>query len=218
VIREPYGVVAGILPFNWPPIHTGGKAAPALGAGNTIILRPGEQAPLAVLRIVEILQSVFPPGVISAIPAASPADPQALVSHPDVRKVSFTGSMKGGTAVSRTAAESITPLSLALGGTNAFIVFDEDLDIVVRIALDRGFFNQGEAYTAASRILVQAGIYNAFAAKLAGAVKRLKVGSGLDEGTNVGSLVTREQQRRGGVYRNRLERRRADSCSSPVIQ
>lgn len=196
VVYEPHGVVAAILPFNWPPIHVGGKVAPALAAGNTVILKPGEQAPLTVLRIVHIIEDVFPADVIQVIPAAGPVVPQSLVTHPFVRYVSFTGSTKAGKAVGKTAADSITPLSLELGGKNAFIVYDDaDLDQVVQNAIEGGFFNQGEACTAASRILCQQGIHDAFVAKLAAAVKRLKVGDGADKGTHVGPLVTQQQQK-----------------------
>ncbi|KIX03971.1 uncharacterized protein Z518_07524 [Rhinocladiella mackenziei CBS 650.93] len=201
VIREPYGVVAGILPFNWPPIHVGGKAAPALAAGNTVIIKPGEQAPLTVMRIVELLQQVLPSGVIQAIPAMGPDVPQALVRHPDVKKVSFTGSTGAGIAVSKLAAESITPVLLELGGKNAFIVFDDaDIDLAVRHAVDGGFFNQGEACTAASRVLVQAKVHDAFVAGMAAAVKRIKVGDGASDETHVGPLVTKVQKERVEEY------------------
>lgn len=164
VVHGPYGVVAGILPPNRPPVHVGGKAAPALAAGNTIILKPGKQALLTALRIVEILQ-VSPPDVIQAVP-------QRLVSHPDVKKVSFTGSTKAGAAVGKSAAETITRLSLELGGKNAILVFDDaDLNLAVRNALDGGFFNQREACTASSHLLVQKCTYNAFVNQLAGTVK-----------------------------------------------
>ncbi len=197
VIYEPHGVVVGILPFNWPPIHVGGKLGPALAAGNTVILKPAEQAPLTVLRIVDILQDVFPADVVQVIPAAGPVVPQALISHPDVRYISFTGSTGAGRAVSKTASETITPLSLELGGKNAFIVFDDaDVDLAVRNALDGAFFNQGEACTAASRILVQRGIHDAFISKMADGVRRIQVGNGVEKTTHVGPLVTKDQQQK----------------------
>ncbi|KAJ9641169.1 uncharacterized protein PV06_01027 [Exophiala oligosperma] len=201
VFREPYGVVAGIIPFNWPPIHVGGKSAPALAMGNTIIIKPGEQAPLTAMRIIEIAQEVLPTGVIQALPAVGTAVPQALVTHPDVRKVSFTGSTRGGAAVSKLAADSITPLSLELGGKNAMIIFDDaDVDLAVRNALDGGFFNQGEACTASSRILIQHGVHDEFVSKLGAAVKRLKVGHGANADTHVGPLVTQVHQQKVEEY------------------
>jgi acyl-CoA reductase-like NAD-dependent aldehyde dehydrogenase len=197
IVLEPYGVVGGIIPFNWPPIHTGGKVAPALAVGNTVVLKPGEQAPLTIMRIVELLQSVLPPDVLQVVPGAGPVAGQALAAHPLVRKISFTGSTKAGAAVARTAAGNITPLLLELGGKNAFIVFDDaDLDQAVRDALEGGYFNQGEACTAASRILVQRGVHDVFVRKLAAGVAKLRVGNGADPRTHVGPLVTKAQQQR----------------------
>ncbi|RVX65795.1 hypothetical protein B0A52_10326 [Exophiala mesophila] len=197
IVREPYGVVAGIIPFNWPPIHVGGKSAPALAAGNTVIIKPGDQAPLTAMRIIEILQEVLPKGVIQAIPSVGLDVPQALVTHPQVKKISFTGSTKAGAAVSKLAADGIKPLSLELGGKNALIVFDDaDLDLAVRCALDGAFFNQGEACTASSRLLIQSGIHDAFVNKMAAAVPRLKVGDGARPETHVGPLVSKVHQQR----------------------
>lgn len=141
VFHEPYGVCAGILPFNWPPIHTGGKLAPALAAGNTMILKPGEQAPLTVMKMVEIIQSVLPPNVVQLVPGLGPEVPQALITNPLVKMVSFTGSTAAGAAAAKTAANSITPVVLELGGKNAFIVFeDANFDHAVRDALEGAFF------------------------------------------------------------------------------
>lgn len=191
VIREPFGVVAAILPFNWPPIHFGGKGAPALATGNTIVFKPGDQAPLTVMRMVEIVSTVLPRGVIQAVPAAGVAVPQALVTHPKVKKITFTGSTRAGAAVSKLAAERVVPLSLELGGKNAMIVLeDADLELALRNAIDGGFFNQGEACTASSRILVHSSIHDEFVHRLALGVQRLKVGHGADEETHVGPLVT----------------------------
>ncbi|KIW24246.1 uncharacterized protein PV07_09974 [Cladophialophora immunda] len=195
--REPYGVVAGIIPFNWPPIHVGGKSAPALAMGNTIIIKPGEQAPLTALRIVELVAEVLPYGVIQAVPAIGIDVPQALVTHPNVRKVSFTGSTRAGAAVSKLAADSITPLSLELGGKNCLIVFeDADMDLAVRNIIDGGYFNQGEACTASSRVLAQRTVHDTLVAKLSKAVKRLVVGDGANEATHVGPLVTKVHQQK----------------------
>lgn len=156
VVLEPLGVVGGIIPFNWPPIHTGGKIAPALAVGNTVVLKPSEQAPLTIMHIVELLNTALPPDVLHAVPGFGSTAGQALVGHPLVRTVSFTGSTKAGAAVAKTAAGNITPVLLELGGKNAFIVFnDADADRAVRDALEGGYFNKGEACTAASRILVQ---------------------------------------------------------------
>ncbi|KAI0885512.1 dehydrogenase [Annulohypoxylon maeteangense] len=197
VVHEPFGVCVGILPFNWPSIHTGGKLGPALAAGNTFILKPGEQAPLTVIRIVEILEGILPKDVVQVVPGLGPEVPQALITHPLVKKVSFTGSTAAGAAVARTASDSITPVVLELGGKNALVVFeDADFDGAVRTALEGAFFNKGEACTATSRILVQREIYERFVTKLAAGVNQIRMGNGLDSKTHVGPQVSKAAQER----------------------
>jgi betaine-aldehyde dehydrogenase len=194
---EPYGVVGGILPFNWPPIHTAGKSAPALAVGNTVVLKPGEQAPLTVMRIVELMQEVLPADVIHAVPGAGPVAGKALASHPLVRKLSFTGASATGAAVLKLAADNLTPAFLELGGKNPLLIFeDADFDSAIRGVIEGAFYNQGEACTAASRILVQDSIHDRVVARLAEAVRRIKVGDGADPATHVGPMVTLQQQQR----------------------
>jgi acyl-CoA reductase-like NAD-dependent aldehyde dehydrogenase len=193
---EPFGVIAGIVPFNWPPIHTAGKTAPALAVGNAIVLKPPEQAPSVVLRMSELIQSVLPDDLVHVVPGAG-AVGAALAGHPLVGKVSFTGSPQTGSAVLRTAAENLTPALMELGGKNPLLVFDDaDLHEALLAAVDGGFFNQGEACTASSRILVHDKIFDEFATRLAGAVSRLRVGDGADPATEVGPLVTAAQRQR----------------------
>lgn len=198
---EPHGVVGGIIPFNWPPIHTGGKAAPALAVGNTVILKPAEQAPLVIMRIVELLNTILPPDVLHVVPGRGPSTGKALAAHPLVRKLSFTGSTLTGIAVLKSAADNLTPALVELGGKNPLVVFeDADLDRAVAGALDGAYFNQGEACTAASRLIVHGSIHDEFVARLADAVRRLKVGAGTDPATHVGPLVTRAHQQRVQEY------------------
>ena len=193
---EPFGVIAGIVPFNWPPIHTAGKTSPALAVGNAIVLKPPEQTPSAVLRMVELIQSVLPEDLVQVVPGAG-AVGAALAGHPLVGKVSFTGSPQTGSAVLRTAADNLTPTLMELGGKNPLLVFDDaDLHEALLAAIDGGFFNQGEACTASSRILVQDKIFAEFEGRLATAVSRLRVGDGADPATEVGPLVTAAQQKR----------------------
>ena len=124
---EPYGVVAAILPFNWPPIHFAKKCAPALAVGNTVVVKPGEQAPLTVLRLVELANQVLPPGVINAVGGIEAG--AALASHPQVERITFTGATATGRKVLRSAAENLTYTTVELGGKNALIVLeDADLD------------------------------------------------------------------------------------------
>lgn len=197
VFLEPYGVVAGILPFNWPPVHTAAKSAPALAVGNTVVLKPGEQAPLAVIRIVELLQTVLPSDVIHTICGLGPVTGQALASHPLVRKISFTGATKTGVAVLKNAAENVTPVILELGGKNPLVIFaDADLELAVASAIEGAFYNQGEACTAASRILVHRSIHDEVVSRMSDIVRRIRVGDGADPGIHVGPMVTRQQQKR----------------------
>ena len=195
IVYEPHGVCLAILPFNWPPVHTGGKLAPCLAAGNTMIVKPGEQAPLTVMRIVEILQSVFPPDIVQAIPALGPEVPQALIKHPLVKMVSLTGSATSGSKAAEAAAANITPTFLELGGKNAFVVFeDADFELVVRDSLEGGYFNKGECCTAASRIFVHKNIYPKFVERVTAAVKKMRAGDGFDETTHIGPIVSPERR------------------------
>ena len=193
---EPYGVIGGIVPFNWPPIHAAGKIAPALAVGNAIVVKPPEQTPSVVLRMVDLIAEVLPDDVVHVLPGGGPVG-AAIAGHPLVSKVSFTGSPMTGAAVMRTAAANLTPSLMELGGKNALLVFDDaDLDQALLAALDGGFFNQGEACTASSRLLLHESIHDEFVARLAGAVERLVVGDGADPATEVGPMVTRAQQER----------------------
>jgi acyl-CoA reductase-like NAD-dependent aldehyde dehydrogenase len=196
-VHEPYGVVGGIIPFNWPPIHTAAKSAPALAAGNAVVLKPPEQDPLTIMRIVELLEAVLPPDVLQVVPGSGPEAGTALAAHPLVERLSFTGSTATGRAVLKLAADAMTPATLELGGKNPLLVFaDADLHAAVRGALEGAFFNQGEACTAASRLLVEEPVHDEFVARLAGGVERLQVGDGRDPATHVGPLISAAQRRR----------------------
>ncbi|MEV6425837.1 aldehyde dehydrogenase family protein [Streptomyces sp. NPDC051662] len=193
---QPFGVIGGIIPFNWPPIHTAGKTAPALAAGNAVVLKPPEQAPLTVMRLAEIIQSVLPDDVVHVVPGKGPVG-AALAGHPLVRKLSFTGAPTTGAAVLRTAADNLTPTLMELGGKNPLVIFeDADLEAAVAGAVEGGYFNQGEACTAASRLLVHHSVHDELVERLGRAVGKLRVGRGLDATTHVGPLVTGAQQQR----------------------
>ena len=195
VLFEPYGVVAAILPFNWPPIHFAKKAAPALAAGNTVIVKPGEQAPLTVLRLVELANEVLPPGVLNAV-AGIKAGP-ALASHPRVERISFTGATETGRRVLQSAATNVTFATMELGGKNALLVLDDaNVDSAVTVAIEGMFYNQGEACTSTARILVHSSRYDEFQEKFAYAASKLVVGDGLDPKTDIGPMVDAKQQRR----------------------
>jgi acyl-CoA reductase-like NAD-dependent aldehyde dehydrogenase len=193
VVYEPYGVVAAILPFNWPPIHFTKKSAPALAAGNTVIIKPGEQAPLTVLRLVEIANEVLPPGVLNAVPGMS-AGP-ALSAHPRVERITFTGATATGQRVLRSAAEHLTFATMELGGKNAVMVLaDADLDLAVHVVVEGMFYNQGEACTSTARILVHESIHDQFLERFSAATRQLVVGDGLDPRTDIGAMVDATQR------------------------
>lgn len=194
-VLEPFGVVGAIIPFNWPPIHTGGKIAPALAVGNTVVIKPSEVTPFTVIRIVELCNEVLPADVLHVVPGFGASAGQALVANPLVKMVSFTGSTRAGSAVAQTAAEHVAPAVMELGGKNALVAFDDaDLDRAVRDALEGGYYNKGEACTATSRILVQRGVAETFSSRLAEGVRALKVGAGNDPATHVGPVVSKTQQ------------------------
>jgi acyl-CoA reductase-like NAD-dependent aldehyde dehydrogenase len=195
VIYEPYGVVAAILPFNWPPIHFTKKCAPALAAGNTVVIKPGEQAPLSVLRMVEIANEVLPAGVINAVSGIDAG--AALAGHPGVSRITFTGATATGRKVLETAARNLTFATMELGGKNALLVLaDADLDVAVDVAVEGMYYNQGEACTSTARILVHESIHDEFLERFARATEALVVGDPLDAATDVGPMVDARQRDR----------------------
>lgn len=194
--RVPYGVVAAIIPFNWPPIHTAGKVAPALATGNAVVLKPGEQCPLVATAIIELIAEVFPAGLV-AIVQGGPDQVRTLVHHRDVRKVGFTGSPQAGSAIIKLAADTHTPTLMELGGKDCLIVCeDADVEEAAGWAFDGGFFNQGESCTAASRMIVHEAVYDEFVSRFLALSADIRVGDGAEPGVQVGPLVDRKQRDR----------------------
>ena len=195
VVLEPYGVVAAILPFNWPPMHFAKKCAPALAAGNTVVIKPGEQAPLTVLRMVEIVNEVLPPGVLNCVTGLAAG--AALTRHPRVERITFTGATSTGRRVLESAAENVTYATVELGGKNCLLVLhDADLQVAVDVALEGVFYNQGEACTSTARILVHDSVFEEFKRRFAAATEKLVVGDGLDAQTDIGPMVDARQRDR----------------------
>lgn len=195
VVYEPYGVVASILPFNWPPIHFGRTVAPALLGGNTVIVKPGEQAPLAALRLVEIANTVLPPGVLNAVAGIEAG--AALSNSSNVRRICFTGSTATGRKVLNAAARNITFTTLELGGKNPLIIFDDaDMDLAVRVAIEGMFYNQGQACSSTARILVHDSIFHEFSKRFSAFAETLVVGPGLDPASEIGPMVDNTHQER----------------------
>ncbi|MBI4863979.1 MAG: aldehyde dehydrogenase family protein [Candidatus Riflebacteria bacterium] len=194
-IREPLGVVGIIVPWNLPLMLGSWKVAPALAAGNTVILKPAEQTPLSALRLGEILMEAgLPEGVLNIVPGLGPVTGEALVSHPNVDKIAFTGSQKTGQEVMRTASRNLKRIALQLGGKSPNIVFaDADIDAAVRAAVEGIFVDSGQLCTAASRLLLEDSIHDQFVEKLLARTKELRPGDPLDPATRLGPLVSELQ-------------------------
>ncbi|MDD5248723.1 MAG: NAD-dependent succinate-semialdehyde dehydrogenase [Rhodocyclaceae bacterium] len=194
VLKQPVGVCAAITPWNFPAAMITRKVAPALAAGCTVVVKPAEQTPLTALALAELAHRAgFPPGVFNVVTgaAASAAKIGAeLTSNPIVRKLSFTGSTEVGRLLMSQCAATVKKVSLELGGNAPFIVFDDaDIDAAVAGAMASKYRNSGQTCVCANRLLVQDGVYEAFAAKLAAQVKTLQVGAGAEEGTTQGPLI-----------------------------
>ena len=191
VTREPVGVCAAITPWNFPSAMITRKVAPALAAGCTIIVKPAAQTPLSALAMAELAQRAgVPAGVFSVITGGARAIGGALTASPVVRKLTFTGSTEVGRLLAAQCAPTLKKMSLELGGNAPFIVFDDaDLDAAVEGALASKYRNTGQTCVCANRLLVQSGVYDAFATKLAAAVAKLKVGNGLEPGVSQGPLI-----------------------------
>ena len=196
--REPIGVVGAIIPWNAPLILAAVKIAPALCAGNTMVLKVAEDAPLAVLLLAEICQEHLPPGVLNVLSGYGDDCGGALSRHPGIRKLSFTGSTAVGKLIMQAAGERIVPVSLELGGKSPSVVFgDADEDWVVDgvIAAMR-FTRQSQSCTAGSRLFLHADIFESFLGKLAKKTEALTLGDPLDEATDIGTIINEKQFRK----------------------
>lgn len=191
VQKEPVGVVAAITPWNFPNAMITRKAAPALAAGCTFVIKPAEATPLSALALAVLAERAGVPAGVFNIVTGEPAEiGQAMTANPTVRKMSFTGSTRVGKLLLKASADTVKKVSLELGGNAPFIVFDDaDLDAAVAGAMISKYRNAGQTCVCANRFYVQAGIYDAFAEKLALASQALKVGPGLDDGVTQGPLI-----------------------------
>ncbi|MGJ3243425.1 MAG: aldehyde dehydrogenase family protein [Opitutales bacterium] len=194
---RPIGVAGQIIPWNFPLLMAAWKLAPALACGNTCVLKPAETTPLTVLMLAELLQDAdLPAGVVNIITGAG-ATGRALVEHPDVDKVAFTGSTGVGKAIQKAVAGTRKRLTLELGGKAAHIVFeDAAIDQAVEGVVNGIFFNQGHVCCAGSRLLVQEGVADAFIGKLKARMETLVVGDPLDKNTDIGAINSKEQLER----------------------
>jgi acyl-CoA reductase-like NAD-dependent aldehyde dehydrogenase len=191
-LREPVGVCGQITPWNFPLQMLAWKVAPALAAGNTVVLKPSEETPLTALRFAELtLEAGLPPGVFNVVTGFGIGAGSALVEHPDVDKIAFTGSVETGRAIMREAANTMKRVSLELGGKSPNLIFaDSDLETAAKYALGGVFFNQGEMCTAASRILVEESAYDAFMDVLKTRAQKMVAGDPLNPKTRLGALIS----------------------------
>ncbi len=194
-VREPLGVVGAVIPWNVPMLLMALKVAPALVAGNAVVVKSAEEAPLAVLRICELMNRVLPPGCFNMLSGFGPECGGPLVAHPLVRKVTFTGSVEVGRTVSKAAAEKLVPVTLELGGKSPMVVFaDCDFERTVQGAVtSMRFTRQGQSCTAASRIYVERPIFQRFVDALAARVDAMRMGDPLDEATDIGTVISPDQ-------------------------
>ncbi len=191
VVKQPVGVCVAITPWNFPAAMITRKAGPALAVGCPMVVKPASQTPLSALALAELAaRADIPPGVFSVVTGSSSSIGGEMTSNPTVRKLTFTGSTEVGRQLMAQCADTIKKVSLELGGNAPFIVFDDaDLDSAVIGAIASKYRNTGQTCVCANRLLVQEGVYEAFAEKLAAAVSKFKVGNGLEEGVNQGPLI-----------------------------
>src|SRR5712691_7202961 len=193
-VREPFGVVGRIIPFNHPFMFVAGKSAAPLAAGNTIVVKPPEQAPLSSLRLAELIDGILPPGVWNLVPGGKEVG-QVLASHPDVAKVALIGSVPTGRAVMRAAAETVKPVMLELGGKNALIAYpDADPDEVAGgVIAGMNFTWCGQSCGSTSRAFIHEKIYDEVLARVKEKIKAFKPGIPTDPATTMGAIVSKVQ-------------------------
>jgi betaine-aldehyde dehydrogenase len=197
-VREPVGVIGAITPWNTPLMIAGWKLAPALATGNTVVLKPAEDAPLSTLHLAGLLlEAGLPPGVVNVVPGLGAQAGAALTEHPDVDKISFTGSSEVGRAIQIAAADTFKRVTLELGGKSPQIILaDADVDAAIQGTAMGLFFNQGEVCAAGTRVLAHRSVYDQVVEGLAGAAGAQVLGDPFDVATTMGALVNAEQRDR----------------------
>jgi betaine-aldehyde dehydrogenase len=197
-LREPIGVCGQIIPWNFPLLMAAWKLAPALAAGNTVVLKPAEQTPVGAMELAKLIQEAgFPEGVVNIVPGYGETAGAALAAHPGIDKVAFTGSTEVGKMIAKAAADNLTKVSLELGGKAPNIVFaDSDMDQAVAGAMMGIFYNQGQVCCAGSRLFVEESVKDEFLDKLSEKAGKIAVGDPMDKTTQMGPQVSEEQLNR----------------------
>jgi betaine-aldehyde dehydrogenase len=198
LLREPVGVVGQIVPWNFPLMFTSWKMAPALAAGNCVIMKPADLTPLSALRIAELMAEVgFPPGVVNILPGFGPVAGQYMTEHPGIAKVAFTGSTAVGRKVVRASSGNLKKVQLELGGKGANIVFgDANLPAAVAGSAFAIFHNQGQACIAGSRLILHESIADEFLERFVALARSIRIGDPLDPATEMGPLTSRQHRDR----------------------
>ncbi len=201
-LKEPLGVIGAIVPWNFPLMLTMWKLAPALAAGNTIVIKPAEQTPVSILEMVKIFQEAgIPDGVINVVPGYGSEAGNALSSHPDVNKIAFTGSTNTGKLIMQAASKNLKPVSLELGGKSPNIIFDDaNIENAVNGSMFGIYFGQGQVCASGSRMFVQDSVYDQFMDEFIKKAKNIKVGNPLDQTTQMGPQVSLQQLERIEQY------------------
>ncbi len=194
MVREPVGVCGQITPWNYPLLQASWKLAPALAAGNTVVIKPAEITPLTTLKMAEIFEEVgLPPGVVNVVLGPGSTVGQEIAENPDVDLISFTGGNVAGRSIMKAAANNFKKISLELGGKNPNIVFaDADFDTAVDYALNAVFFHAGQVCSAGARLLVESSIHDQFVEAVVERAKNIRLGNGLDEHTQMGPVISAE--------------------------
>ncbi len=203
-LREPLGVCGQIIPWNFPLLMAAWKLAPALAAGNTVVLKPAEQTPVTAMELAKLIQEAgFPDGVVNIVPGYGETAGAALAAHPGIDKIAFTGSTEVGKLIARAAAENLTKVSLELGGKAPNIVFaDADLEQAVNGAMMGIFFNQGQVCCAGSRLFLAEEVKDEFLERFKKKAQAVRVGDPMDKATHMGPQVSEEQLNRIKSYVN----------------
>ncbi|HEY4426673.1 MAG TPA: gamma-aminobutyraldehyde dehydrogenase [Solirubrobacteraceae bacterium] len=203
--REPVGVIGQITPWNYPLMMAVWKFAPAIAAGNTVVMKPAETTPMSTVRLAELVADILPPGVLNVVTGPGRPTGEALISHPDVDMVSLTGSVDTGKHIARTAADTLKRVHLELGGKAPVVVFDDvSLESALETIAGTGYYNAGQDCTAATRVLAGAGVYDDVVSGLAEQARGLVVGDTLSPDTTLGPLNSARQRERVEGF---LERR-----------
>ncbi|HZD11066.1 MAG TPA: aldehyde dehydrogenase family protein, partial [Candidatus Binatia bacterium] len=208
VMKEPLGVAACIVPFNYPLLLMAWKVAPALAAGNTVVVKPAEQTPLSTLRIAQLAFAHFPAGVVNVVTGTGEEAGEPLVVHPDVPMIAFTGSTAVGQRIARLAADHMKRTHLELGGKDAFVIApDADVESAIEAVTYEALLNAGQVCTATERVYVPQFMHDAFANGIADYVRELRLGPGIERDTDMGPMADAK-------YREKVEQHVVDAVDN----